>query len=90
MSSQTSRVAQYGVDKIFTDRWSPRAFTDETIPDDVLFSLFEAARWAPSSYNSQPWRFIYAKRGTPDWNRFLGLLSARNQQWQGPHRCSSS
>jgi len=81
MSSQTSRVAHYAVDKIFTDRWSPRAFTDETIPDDVLFSLFEAARWAPSSYNSQPWRFIYAKRGTPDWNRFLSLLSARNQQW---------
>lgn len=81
MSNHTSRIAEYPIDKVFVDRWSPRAFTDEQIPDDILSILFEAARWAPSSYNSQPWRFIYAKRGTPDWDRFLAVLSERNQQW---------
>ena len=43
--------------------------------------LFEAARWAPSSYNSQPWRFLYARRGTAHWDKFLGLLNAFNQSW---------
>jgi nitroreductase len=46
-------------------------------------SLFEAARWAPSSYNNQPWRFLYAKRGTPDWPLFLNLLVPFNQTWAG-------
>jgi nitroreductase len=81
MSGQPSRATAHAIDKVFTDRWSPRAFTEESIPDQVLSSLFEAARWAPSSYNSQPWRFIYAKRGAPEWDRFLRLLSERNQQW---------
>lgn len=81
MSSLSSRTAAHAIDKVFTDRWSPRAFADEPIPDQILLSFFEAARWAPSSYNSQPWRFIYAKRGAGDWPRFLGLLSERNQQW---------
>lgn len=81
MSSLKPRATEHPIEKLFVDRWSPRAFTGEQIPDDLLLSLFEAARWAPSSYNSQPWRFIYAKRGTPDWDLFLGLLSERNQQW---------
>jgi nitroreductase len=81
MSNLSTRTAAHAIDKLFTDRWSPRAFADEPIPDQVLLSLFEAARWAPSSYNSQPWRFIYAKRGSPEWARFLDLLSERNQQW---------
>ena len=44
-------------------------------------SLFEAARWAPSSYNSQPWRFVYAHRDTPAWDRLFGLLAPANQGW---------
>lgn len=43
--------------------------------------LFEAARWAPSSYNNQPWRFLYAKRDTEHWDRFFGLLVPFNQSW---------
>jgi nitroreductase len=43
--------------------------------------MFEAARWAPSSYNSQPWRFLYAVRGTPHFDKFLGLLNEFNQSW---------
>ena len=43
--------------------------------------LFEAARWAPSSYNNQPWRFVYARRETPAWEKLLGLLGEFNQGW---------
>ena len=75
------RVADYPIDQLFLDRWSPRAFTGEAIPEPELFSLLEAARWAPSSYNSQPWRFLYARRDTPHWERLLGLLIEFNQSW---------
>ena len=78
--SQT-RTPEHGIHSLFTDRWSPRAFTGETIDDATLLSFFEAARWAPSAYNSQPWRFIYAKQGTDNWPRFVGLLSEFNRAW---------
>jgi nitroreductase len=77
----TPRQAEHPVDPLFIDRWSPRAFTGEEIPPAELNSLFEAARWAPSSFNSQPWRFLYARRGTPQFDTFLGLLNPYNQQW---------
>ena len=72
--SANPRVAEYAIAPQFTDRWSPRAFTGETIPEETLLSFFEAARWAPSAYNSQPWRFLYARRDTPNWERYLGCL----------------
>lgn len=75
------RQAEHPVEPIFLDRWSPRAFTGEEIAQAELNSLFEAARWAPSSYNSQPWRFLYARRGTAAFETFLGLLNPFNQQW---------
>jgi nitroreductase len=62
-------------------RWSPRAMTGEPLDDDELMALFEAARWAPSSYNNQSWRFIYAKRDTPAWDKLFGLLVEFNQSW---------
>ncbi|MFG1477996.1 nitroreductase family protein [Xanthobacter sp. V4C-4] len=77
----TPRQAEHKVDPIFTERWSPRAFTGEEIAPEELNALFEAARWAPSSYNSQPWRFLYARRGTPAFDTFLDLLVPFNQQW---------
>jgi nitroreductase len=55
--------------------------TGEGLTDEVLMSLFEAARWAPSSYNNQPWRFIYAKRNTEHWDRFFNLLVEGNKVW---------
>lgn len=75
------RQAEHPVDALFLERWSPRAFTGEEIPPAELNSLFEAARWAPSSYNSQPWRFLYARRGTPAFDTFLDLLNPYNQSW---------
>ena len=55
--------------------------TGESISDEELFVLFEAARWAPSSGNLQPWRMFYAHRDTPDWPTFFGLLKESNQTW---------
>ncbi|MEK7529713.1 MAG: nitroreductase family protein, partial [Patescibacteria group bacterium] len=58
-----------------------RAMSGEPITNDELMSLFEAARWAPSSYNAQPWRFIYALRDAPAWQTFFDLLVEFNQSW---------
>lgn len=77
----TERVADYPIDQLFLDRWSPRAFTGEPISERDLFTILEAGRWAASSYNSQPWRFLWARRDTPHWERFLSLLIETNQSW---------
>lgn len=61
------RKPDYAVDRIFLDRWSPRAMTGAAIPREELLTLFEAARWAPSSYNNQPWRMLYAFRDSEHW-----------------------
>ena len=76
-----SRIADYEVAPLFTRRWSPRAFTGEAIDDATLHALFEAARWAPSANNSQPWRFIYSKRESDSWPVLLGLLNENNRIW---------
>lgn len=55
--------------------------TGEPLRDDELMTLFEAARWAPSTYNEQEWRYLYAKTGSPHWPAFLGLLMEANQVW---------
>ncbi len=75
------RTADHEVDPQFLTRWSPRAFTAEPIPDEVLMSLFEAARWAPSAFNGQPWRFVFARRDTPQWAPLFGALIHYNQLW---------
>ena len=80
-TSANSRIADHEIESLFLERWSPRAYTGEEIPEADLFSMFEAARWAPSSYNSQPWTFLYARRSSPDWDKFLGLLIEFNQSW---------
>jgi nitroreductase len=75
------RKTEYPIHPIILDRWSPRSMTGEEMSDDELFPLFEAAKWAPSSYNNQPWRFLYAKRNTPHWPLFFNLLVEANQTW---------
>ena len=69
------------IQKLIKDRWSPRAMSGEPLSDEELMPLFEAARWAPSSYNAQPWRFIYAKRDTPHFEKLFNLLVEFNQSW---------
>src|SRR3954471_5744772 len=80
------REPHHPVDPLFLERWSPRAFDGSDMPDEDLMTLFEAARWAPSAFNSQPWRFLYAKRGEENWEHFLSLLIPWNQS--GAHSAS--
>lgn len=80
-SSPPARHAEHPVDPLFLERWSPRSFSGEDIPEADLRTIFEAARWAPSSFNSQPWRIFFARRGAPGFDLFLGLLSPLNQTW---------
>ena len=81
MTTANSRIADHPVEKIFLERWSPRAFTGEEISEAELRTMFEAARWAPSCYNSQPWRFVYARRDNAHWDKLLRLLIPFNQSW---------
>lgn len=75
------RQPEFPVDPIFPERWSPRAMSGAQIEKSTLMTLFEAARWAPSSFNAQPWRFVYALRNTPAWPKFMELLTPRNKLW---------
>lgn len=75
-----NRERRYGVDEQFVERWSPRAFADEAVTEEELRTLFEAARWAPSCYNDQPWCFVYA-RSDADLKRFREVLVDGNRRW---------
>ncbi|HAF43007.1 MAG TPA: nitroreductase [Sphingobium sp.] len=75
------RTVTRAVDPLFLERWSPRAFDASALPQADLDTIFDAARWAPSAFNYQPWRFLYAHRDTADWDRFLGVLLPFNQSW---------
>lgn len=75
------RTPTHPIQSYLLNRWSPRAMSGAVIAEDELMSLFEAARWAPSSYNAQPWRFVYALRDTPAWKTFFDLLVEFNQSW---------
>ena len=77
----TQRQPDHPIDPLFLERWSPRAFDGSEVPEADLASMFEAARWAPSAFNSQPWHFLYAKRGDINWDRFLSLLIPWNRSW---------
>src|SRR4051812_38357776 len=79
--SALPRLAEYPVDHQFLERWSPRALSGADIPQDQLMTLFEAARWAPSDNNNQPWRFLYARRINAYWPLYLDLLTPNNQRW---------
>lgn len=74
------RVADSPVDPAFLDRWSPRAFSSEPVSEEMVLSLFEAARWAPSSGNHQPWTYIYSSTAE-EHQRLLSLLNPSNQRW---------
>jgi nitroreductase len=81
VSPAGERAAATPVSSLFIARWSPQAMTGEPVPDEILLSLFEAARYAPSSHNSQPWRFACARRGEPDFAIFQACLSDSDREW---------
>jgi nitroreductase len=86
MTARTTRVKTASttapVHPLLTQRWSPRGF-DEThvLDDDALTSLLEAARWAPSANNSQPWRFLVTRRGDAAFDHIADLLAPGNRSW---------
>jgi nitroreductase len=75
------RKPDHQIEPLFLQRWSPRAMSGEAVSREELMRLFEAARWAPSSYNHQPWRFVYTFRDTPTWDPLFGTLVEFNQSW---------
>src|SRR5262249_14854080 len=77
------RKADYPIEPFLLDRWSPRAMSGEEVSVEELMRLFEAARWAPSSFNAQQWRALYARRGTAHWSTFFNLLVEGNRTWAG-------
>lgn len=75
------RKADHAIEPIFLARWSPRAMSGEAIGPADLKRLLEAARWAPSTYNEQEWRYLYAHNGRGHWDEFFNLLAPPNQVW---------
>ncbi len=78
-----TRTTEHPIHPQFTQRWSPRAFSGEALGLEQLLPLFEAARWAPSASNTQPWRFVYGLAGTPAFAGILDGLVPFNQAWAG-------
>lgn len=75
---------EYDVHQIIKERWSPRSFSDQEIKPDLIQQLFDAARWAPSSFNEQPWRFIYARKEEPEqFQKLYEVMGDFNQSWAG-------
>lgn len=74
--------AAHPIHDVIARRWSPRAFDERPVEQETLKSLFEAARWAPSSNNEQPWRFIVASKETStDYDRLFACLVEGNRKW---------
>jgi nitroreductase len=74
---------QYPVHHLIEKRWSGRAFADRKVENEKIYSLFEAVRWAASSMNEQPWRFIITHKGDAAYQKLFSILNAGNQLWTG-------
>jgi len=70
-----------GVLPIFHERWSPRSFSDREVSNEALARAFEAARWAASSFNEQPWRFLVGRRSSETYKNIFEALGEFNQKW---------
>lgn len=75
------RKPDYPIETILLKRWSPRSMTGDALKPQELNTLFEAARWAPSTNNEQEWRYLYAQNGSQHWRTFFDLLVPGNQVW---------
>ncbi|MCC6600161.1 MAG: nitroreductase family protein [Crocinitomicaceae bacterium] len=72
---------QYPVKEVIRDRWSARSFSDRPIKKEEIATIFEAASWAPSSHNEQPWQYYYAHRGAAGFEKLLNCLTGGNRTW---------
>ncbi len=83
MSPRTAQTSAPVIETL-AERWSPRAFdATHTFPEGALRGIFEAARWAPSASNSQPWRFVLARRGSENFAKIESTLAGFNRMWAG-------
>ena len=80
MNILTARKAAHKIDPIHLERWSSRKFSNKPVEVDKLHSIFEAARWAPSAANWQPWRFVYAQE-IEDLKKFHSFINENNVEW---------
>ena len=86
-SATPSQEVHPGIHGLLARRWSPRTFSSRPVEPEKLTQLFEAARWAPSCYNAQPWSFIVATRQDAEgFNRLLSTLMEANRQWANRRR----
>lgn len=74
---------QFPVMPAITARWSPRSFSERMITLEELSTLVEAATWAPSSINEQPWQYLYAMRGSAEFQQYFDFLVPGNKFWAG-------
>lgn len=82
MNEQKHAAPDHPIQNLIANRWSPYAFSDRSVSKEDLQSLFEAARWAASSYNEQPWRYIIAASQNPEeFEKLLSCLVEGNQTW---------
>jgi nitroreductase len=82
MNEQKKPNLEHEVHELISRRWSPYVFDDRSVSQEDLLAVFEAARWAPSSYNEQPWRYIVAtKDNSAEFERLLSCLVEGNQEW---------
>lgn len=81
MTTFKNRTSEYPIQPLLLSRTSSRAFSEERLTEEELLSLFEASRWAPSCFNSQPWRFVYARKGEKEWETFFNVLVDANKAW---------
>jgi nitroreductase len=81
MTHMNPRTPSHPIEAQFLSRWSPRGFDGHPLTEAEVLPCLEAARWAPSSGNSQPWRYVLALGGTPGFAAVLAGLAASNQVW---------
>ncbi len=74
-------ITKFEIHPLLKQRWSPRSFTDQSVTKESIQNIFEAARWAPSSSNDQPWRFIVGFKGDKTWDMIMETLVDFNQKW---------
>ena len=79
--SHSARQTDHAIHSQFIERWSPRSFADTVLTQEALMPLFEAARWAPSASNNQPWRFAYGLRGDAGFAKISSALVPFNRAW---------
>jgi len=81
MMAEKKANTNYPIIDELSQRWSPRAFSNQAVEDEKLLRIFEAVRWAPSSRNEQPWRFLVARKGDEHYDQLFEGLNEFNQKW---------